>query len=219
MKKALYKSGKIIIIINERMHATLHSILAKRREQTAESDVGLNYVLAGLRLNTCLSTGYSPYYLNFSRQVTLPVENLLRPRQTYLGQEFHKIALQEQHRSYVQVYKHLKKERKRQAQYHNRKAEPETFQVGDAVYCKNFKKSSKFDVKFCPYYVILRQLSPFSFIIKNQMDNTTIKVHASHLRKANINSWSLPQATNTRVVRKTRYVESPITTSSNDTDN
>jgi hypothetical protein len=42
---------------------------------------------------------------------------LLQPKQRYHGEEYHKIALQEQHNTFLSVYKNLKKAKLKQASY------------------------------------------------------------------------------------------------------
>lgn len=93
----------------ERMHRVLHDILAKRIQgNTRQWDVHLNMSLAGIRFNVSSSSKHSPYYLLYNRDPILPIDNLLKPRAKYHGEDYHKIALEEQHRSFLSAYKHIK---------------------------------------------------------------------------------------------------------------
>ena len=60
------------------------------------------------------SSKFSSFYLLYNRDLVLPVDNILRPRRKYLGEDYHEIALQKQHKSNVAVSKNLKKARVKQ---------------------------------------------------------------------------------------------------------
>ena len=79
---------------------------------------------------------FSPFYLLYNHDLLLPIDNILKPRHRYYGQEPHRIGLQEHHKSFVLVHRHLKKAKKRQAKYANKNNEYKEFQVGDPVYHK-----------------------------------------------------------------------------------
>jgi hypothetical protein len=65
--------------------------------------------LAALRFNVSWTSKHSTFYLLYNRDAILPVDQLLQHRQRYDGEEYHKIALQEQHNTFLSVYKNLKK--------------------------------------------------------------------------------------------------------------
>ena len=121
----------------------------------------------------------------------LPIDNILKLR--YHWEEPHKICLQEQHKSFVLVHKHLKKAKKRQAMYANQNSEYTEFQIGDPVYLKQQQRKSKLEGRQCPYYRIIEQTSPVSFKLKNQLDGTVTKAHAEHIRLANVVDWEIPK--------------------------
>ena len=77
-------------------------------------DLFLNQTLAAIRFNVSESNKLSPFFLFYNRDVVLPIDNLLKPRRKYTGDDLHKIALQQQHKSFHLVHKRLKKEKKRQ---------------------------------------------------------------------------------------------------------
>ena len=74
-------------------------------------NIYLNQVLAAIRLNVKELTQFSPFYLLYNYDLALPIDNILKPRRGYLGEEPHKIGL-EQHKSFVTVHQHLKKAKK-----------------------------------------------------------------------------------------------------------
>ena len=113
----------------ECFHRTLHDVMSKRLDENYETwDLHLNQVLAAIRFNVNESTKFSPYYLVYNRDPVLPLDNILKPCRCYLGEEPHKIGLQQQHKSFILVHNHLKKAKKRQARYANRNAKYIEFQ-------------------------------------------------------------------------------------------
>ena len=108
----------------EHFHRTLHDVMSKKIEDNYETwDLHLNQVLAAIRFNISESTKFSPYYLLYNRDPILPLDNILKPRRRYLGEEPHKIGLQNQHKSFILVHNHLKRAKKRQNKYADRNAQ------------------------------------------------------------------------------------------------
>lgn len=194
----------------ERFHRTLHDVLAKKVADNPQTwDMFLNQALAAIRFNVSESSKFSPFYLLYNRDVVLPVDNILKPRRKYLGEEFQQIALQEQHKSFVTVRNHLKKAKRRQAKYADRGTKAVEFQVGDPVYYKNNQRKGKLDLKWKPYYRVIEKRGPVSYIIKNQLDGSTCKVHAEMLRLANVDDWQMSKDAESRRLREAVYVIPP----------
>ena len=193
----------------ERFHRVLHDILAKKLKDNVNTwDLYLNQAVAAIRFNVSTSSKFSPFFLLYNRDVVLPIDNILKPRRKYTGEDLHKIAL-EQHKSFVLVHKHLKRARKRQAKYADRKAKDIQFEVGDPVYYKVNNKKSKLNLNWKPYYRILEKTSPVTYKIKHQLDGSVIKVHAENIRKAHVDEWQTPNVGEGRLLRKTNYVIPP----------
>ena len=206
----------------ERFHRTLHDVLAKKIADNQQTwDLFLNQALAAIRFNVSESSRFSPFFLLYNRDVVLPIDNILKPRRKYLGEELHQTALQAQHKSFVAVRNHLRKAKKRQAKYADRGTKSIEFKVGDPVYYKNNQRKGKLDLKWKPYYRILEKTGPVSYVIKNQLDGSTSKVHAEMLRLANIADWQISKDENCRRLRDAAYVIPPAPSdsdSSSDSD-
>ncbi|CAG2257257.1 unnamed protein product [Mytilus edulis] len=100
----------------ERFHRTLHDVLSKLIEDHSTTwDLYLNQALAAIRFNINESTQLSPFYALYNRDPVLPLDNILQPRRKYNGEEYHKIALQQQHKSFMLVHKTMKKSKQKQA--------------------------------------------------------------------------------------------------------
>ena len=206
----------------ERFHRTLHDVLSKKLKDNFNTwDVYLNQTLAAIRFNVNESSKFSPFFLLFNRDVVLPLDNILKPCRKYLGEDTHQIALEQQHKSFLLVHKNLKQAKKRQAYYANKNAKDVKFAIGDPVYYRNHLRKNKLEMKWKPYYRIIEQTSPVTYIIKNQLDGSTTKVHMEHIRLAHVDDWQLPTDKVGRVLRPTNYVVPPISQSdlSSDTEN
>ena len=194
----------------KRFHRTLHDVLSKKLSENQQTwDLFLNQALAAIWFNISVSSKFSLFFLLYNRDVVLPVDNLMKPRQKYQGEELHQIALQEQHKSFTLVRKHLKKAKKTQAKYTDRGTKKIEFQVNDTVYYRNNQIKGKLDCKWKPYYSIIEKTEPASYVIKNQLDGSTSRVHAEMLRAANIDEWVIQTSTDGRPLRKTAYVIPP----------
>ena len=193
--------------------------MSKRASENVETwDIYLNQVLAAIRFNTNDSTKFSPFYLLYNHDPLLPIDNILKPRHRYYGEEPHRIGLQQQQKSFVLVHRHLKKAKKRQAKYANKNSEYTEFQVGDPVYLKQQQRKSKLEGRWCPYYRIIEKTSPVSFHLKNQLDGSVTKAHAENIRLANIDNWEIPKDRKGRLTRRARFVM-PLSSSSDEGDN
>ena len=170
----------------EKSHSTLLSVIGKLMNENSSWELLIPQALASVRFAVNLSTGYSPYFLLFGRDVIFPLDTVLQPRRKYQGEDPIHSILQLQHQAFTHVHINLQKARKRQKRYADKNAQRVEFKVGSPVYCKNFRRTSKFAPKFLPYYRIIEQKGPVTFIIKSQLDGTTTKANADQLRLANL---------------------------------
>ena len=127
--------------------------MSKRISENVETgDIYLNQVLAAIRFNINYSTKFSPFCLLYNHDPLLTIDNILKPRQRYYGEEPHRIGLQQQHKSFVLVHRYLKKAKKKQAKYANQNSEYTELKVGDPVYLKQQQRKSKLKGRWYPYY-------------------------------------------------------------------
>ncbi|MCG8078877.1 MAG: DDE-type integrase/transposase/recombinase [Candidatus Thiodiazotropha taylori] len=193
----------------EKFHATLHDILSKKlKDDLSTWDLYLNQTLAAIRFNVNESTKFSPFFLLFNRDVVLPLDNILKPRPKYAGEDVHRIALEQQHKSFVLVQNRLRQAKRRYAKYADRNAKDVKFDIGDPVYYKVHHKSNKLNLDWKPYFRILEKTSPVTYVLKNQLDGSTVRVNARDIRKAHVDDWKIPPVQG-RVLRKTNYVVPP----------
>jgi transposase InsO family protein len=188
----------------ERPHRTMVSCLAKLSNQD-DWDLYLPSFCASHNSTISASTKFSPFFLVFHRDPTLPLDTILSPREKYYGAEFLPQALEKMHEAHYIMRKHVRAQKKRNKLYSDkiRNAKDVTFELGDPVYLKNHNKVNKLDAKWLPYYRIVSKTGPYSYVIQNQLTGKTRRIHAEDIRFAKISDWDIPQARNKR---KTRYV-------------
>jgi transposase InsO family protein len=195
----------------ERFHRTLHDVMSKKiQEDVSTWDLYLNQTLAAIRFHVNESSRFSPFYLLYNRDVVLPLDTILQPRRRYMGEDQHQIALQEQHKAFVRVHRNMKAAKRRQKDIADRHSKEVHFKVGDSVYLKNHRRTNKLANKWTPYYRIIKETGPLSFIVKNQLNGKTEKTHARHIRPANVEMQE-PDETRKRLLRKSNYVVPPET--------
>ena len=68
--------------------------------------------LAVVRFSICETTKFSPYYMLFGHDVVLLVDNLLRPRRKYVGEDHHRLVIK-QHTIFAQAQRRIKRTQKR----------------------------------------------------------------------------------------------------------
>jgi hypothetical protein len=56
-------------------------------------------LLAAIKFNVSESSKFSPYFLIYNRDPLLPIDNILKPRRKYYGDQEHQLALEQQHKS------------------------------------------------------------------------------------------------------------------------
>ena len=160
----------------ERYHRTLVDIISKKLQTDVGSwDMFLNQALAAIRFGVNESTKCSPFFLLFGNEPVLPIDNLLKRRRKYQGEEPHKMALEQQHKAFLWVHQNQKRAKMKRNELADRHAQEVKFQIGDPVYYKNHTRKNKLDIKWQPYYRIIEQISPVTFIIRSQLDGNVTK--------------------------------------------
>lgn len=192
----------------ERFHRVLNDMLSKKTARSLENwDQYLPAVLAAYRVGMSETTGYSPFFLLYVRDPVLPLDNLLKPRRRYLGEDYHKISLERQHQTFMNMRRNLRKARNKQKKYHDRDVKEIKFQVGDPVYLRNQNRQSKLDDKWISHYRVIELNSPVTSTIRNQLTGDVKRVHNEHLVLADLTDWPVPAPR--KDIRKARYVVTP----------
>ena len=72
----------------EKLHATLHDTLSKKLQDDLSTwDLYLSQTLAAIRFNVNESINFSSFFLLFKSDAVLPLDNILKPRSKYTGED------------------------------------------------------------------------------------------------------------------------------------
>ena len=202
----------------ERFHRVMNDMLSKQASDRLERwDLSLPQVLAAYRVGVSDSTQYAPFFLLYTRDPVLPIDNLLRPRRKYLGDQHHQLALERQHEAFVKVRHNLQQARSKQAFYHDKRARDKEYEVGDPVYLYNNQRQSKLEKRWQSHYRIVTKHSSYTYTIKHQLTGDVRKVHAKHLERANISDWPMPAPRKIND-RAAKYVVPPVVSTETEQD-
>ena len=197
----------------ERLHRTMNNILAKKIGDDNQSwDLYLNQMLAAIRVSNNETTKFSPFYLLYSREAVLPVDNILQPRNIYYGNQFHEMAIEAQHKAFVRMRRNVRKKKLERMEKSKERTRDIQYQVGDQVYLKNDHRKNKLDQRWKPFYTVIERTGPVSYRVRDQLTGQVSKAHAERLREAKINQWNIPERD--RPMRKVTLAAPPPSNSS-----
>ncbi|MCG8034487.1 MAG: DDE-type integrase/transposase/recombinase, partial [Candidatus Thiodiazotropha taylori] len=194
----------------ERSHRTLLDVLSKKVKDNPYSwDLYLNQALAAIRFSENVSTKQSPFFYLFQRDPVLPIDNLLKPRRKYYGDDIIEKGLEQAHKAFVLMHRRRKQAHRRQAKYADKTRKITDFKVGQPVYLKKHKRNSKLDKKWSPYYRIIKQLGEKTWELRDQLTGEVFKSSSDNMRLANIDEWEIPKSQKQRKFRRAYYAMTP----------
>ena len=169
----------------ERPHHTMVACLAKVAKIN-NWDEYLPSFCSAYNFSRSAGRKFSPYYLVYHRDPTLPVDTILQRRDRYYGEEYLPQALERMHTAYRLVRKRLKEQAEYNKEYANkhRGAKMSSFEVGDPIYLRNYVRANKLDKKWMPYFRVIGRRGPVSYLVQNQLTGKTQRVHVGDMQKA-----------------------------------
>ena len=177
----------------ERTHRTLGDVLSKLCRKNADQwDVYLSQAESCLNFHAN-HTGFSSYFIMFGRDPKLPIQNILQPRQKYLGEDEFRHIMENQHRVFRLVYRTIKRQQTKRLANINKDKTLVELALGSPVYLKNNNRTNKLDSRWTPYWRVLQRLSDKTYVIRNQLNGTITQSHIDNLRLANIGEWDIPK--------------------------
>ena len=140
------------------------------------------------------SSRFSPFFLLYGRDPTLPMDTLLRPKLKYHGEDWTTIQLGRMHEAFMLVKKNTADARERQKRLYDRKTKPVKLEVGQAVwyYYPVVQEGvpAKIQQKWLPHYRIVSFKSDVAALIRHQPTGETRTVHVNQLCPALIDeAW------------------------------
>ena len=131
----------------ERFHRFLRDVLSKLTTgNSRDLDLQQNQALATVRFSINETTQFSPYFMLFGHDVILPIDNLLKPRRKYMGEDHHKLILEQQHKIFAQVRRKIERAQKKRNKRVNQNRKEVELGIGDPVYYKAHARHGKPDM-------------------------------------------------------------------------
>lgn len=180
----------------ERFNRFLKDALSKKvKDNHRDWDYHLSAVLMAYRMAVHDSTGFSPFFLVYGRDPILPMDTLLGPKIKYYGDNYIPQQLERLNKAFVEAKDNLEQVRAENKMRYDDKASDKKFTAGDAVFYRNHRiqkgTTKSLSPKWRPYYRVVTQTGPVTYVIRNQLTGKTGRVHANDLSLANADSaWN-----------------------------
>ena len=178
------------IAVIERMNKTLQNMLAKCiNDEQSNWSQQLPYVMMAYRSSVHESTGYTPQFLVFGQEMSLPLDCMYPNPQENTTTDIHEFVHNKQqalHRAFELVRRNLNEKQKRRNEIYNRKVHGPTYKEGQKVLLYHLAiavgTTSKFASPWKGPYIIEKCLNDVTFRIKE--GNTTKQqiVHYDRLK-------------------------------------
>ena len=174
----------------ERLHRTMNSMLGKV-VSTNQRDwcVRLPSVMAAYRASVHSSTGFSPNFLTFGRELNAPIDIMLgRPTDTeyYSLDEFVEKKLTLMESAYALTREHLNASSARSKIYYDVRTRPKTLKIGDWVWFYSPRRyvgrSPKFQRNYSGLFLVIKQLGPVLYVVQRSSRSKEVVVHADKLK-------------------------------------
>ena len=129
------------------------------------------------------STGFTPYYLRFFMDPSVPFQNLLEPRMNY-SENWVNEAMLRLHKTYQEAYKNLNKANEVQTHQYNKGTNERKFEPGDLVLVSDKRGSRNENVKLIPEwkgpFIITKITGPMTALVKKTPHSKQFHVHLNH---------------------------------------
>jgi len=173
----------------ERWHSTMNSLLAKTVEaHQRDWPLRLPYVVAAYNATVHESTGFSPNFLTYGRELAAPVDVVLDSPPT--GQMSvndyadHLVSMLNQ--AYNEAREHLGRSAERTKRYYDLKSRPVVFGPGDLVWVFSPRRytgrSPKWQRRYSGPFEVVRQINAVNYVVRKGPRAATQVVHVDKLK-------------------------------------
>ena len=174
----------------ERMNRVIIELLALNVQNPTDNwDLELGLTLMAYRSAVQTSTGFTPHYLLFGREMRLPLDIIFRPpdkeqsHQAFVGE-----VREHLHRAYDTARDRLQLAHHRQKDYYDRRTHGDRYKVGDSVWLWSpvLEKgvAHKFHEPWTGPMKISKKISDVTYEVHDLSKNSKKIVHFDRLRKA-----------------------------------
>ena len=182
------------------MNRTLIELLGLNVANPTENwDLNLGLVLIAYRSAVQSSTGFTPHFMLFGREMRLSLDIMYRPPEASHSRfDYPNEVRKTLADAYERARKRLHFAHKRQKDYYDRRMSCLRFSPGDSVWLWSpvVEKgvSPKFHEPWTGPYTVTKRLSDIMYEIQNQAKKKTKIVHFDRLKKATLNPVKLYQS-------------------------
>ena len=186
----------------ERMNRTLIELLALNIGNPTENwDLNLGLVLIAYRSAVQSSTGFTPHFMLFGREMRLPLDVMYRPPEaTYTRYDYPSEVRKTLTDAYERARERLHLAHKRQKDYYDRRMSGIRFSPGNLVWLWSpvVEKgvAPKFHEPWTGPYKVTKRLSDITYEIHDEAKNKTKIVHFDRLKKATLSPVKLVTSDN-----------------------
>ena len=174
----------------ERFHRTLNSLMGKVTDNHKQDwDLVVPHVLSAYRSTQHDSTGYTPNYLMYGRQVNAPVDIILgeKPQEQYEDFDAYVDQLQDRlYNAYEITRQALRKNADANKRKYDVRVRPTPYKVGDKVMVFNPRHLSgvqnKWSRKYQGPFTVTKLLGPVDLIVKRPHGQKEIKTHVDKVK-------------------------------------
>lgn len=182
----------------ERLHKSINSMLSKCvSENQKDWSKRLPYVMSAYRSAIHESTGYSPNFMHFGREVRAPVDVVLQqPSEQLDVNDFVDRVQRNIYHALNLARTQLGTQTARRKQYYDMKLTPKPFRVNDWVWYfyprRRTGRSPKWQRLYTGPFLVIDQAGPVNFIIQKNQKSNPLVVHMDKLKLCESNtprSW------------------------------
>ena len=106
-----------------------------------------------------------------------------------MGEDHHRLVIEQQHKIFVQAQRRIKQAQKRRDSIVDKSHREVKLDVGDPVYYRKRFTQGKLDSRRNSYYRIVEQKSLVTFIIWDQLSGKVKRAHVNDLKLVELRSW------------------------------
>ena len=185
----------------ERLHRSMNSLIAKCIDENQRNWTEvLPHVMAAYRSSVHESTGYSPNFLFYAREIRAPIDLMLQPPpEQFTTEDFVDLTERNMRYAYNLVRTQLQTQAARRKRYYDMKLHRNVFQKHDWVWYfhprRRTGKSIKWQRLYTGPYLVIDKVGPVNFIIQRSARADPMVVHIDklkHYEGETPKSWLLP---------------------------
>jgi hypothetical protein len=141
----------------------------------------------------------------------LPIDQILKPKSKYYGEDYHKLALEEMYKAYTLVHRRSKEAFQKRQRLETNRRMTQPLEEADPVMYKMQEPKSKFDNRWREGYQVLKRIGDASYRVVDQRTGRIFTARREHLKLDNEPWQETASATRIGNKRNATYALEPET--------